>query len=368
MLLTFVENISTDHGAYVAGQTYDVLDRDAESWVRVGYARLTDGAAISDSFADIITQMRRQRRGPVIDPAKLEAGMLARLDIGAGETALFMPFLGEVGWLVMWHMRLVNFSRASRKIVCCRRGQECLFPSASEFFYDWQDPLKDAERAGTDRVVRQWPEIAAKFPGAVPVLAGGLSMDEELIPLRPGERIPVTPAVRRGLRVDVCIGTRRRKFLPAKNWQHWPRVAEALRGAGLTFAVIGSRESSYALDGMAGMSDEMGGWDAAVELLSNCRLFIGTDSGGAHLASVVGKCPLVVQQVPDPCSGTTRCFIGRMRQTTTHGVEWLGPGEWDSPDTMIERALEAGKWKSKSTACNESIETEQATECAAFKG
>jgi hypothetical protein len=343
MILKFRQSIGTDHGPYTAGKTYDVAEPFAIDWLRCGYAE--PGDTSSATMQEVIAQMKAMRRSQkppaVVDLDKIAAATLGRLDSAQGKTALFLPFLGEVGWLVMWHMRLVEFSTAARKIVCCHRGQECLFPSAAEFFYDWTNPIPDSLRAGTDRVERRWPRICDEFPHATPILAGGLSMEEELITVHIDRKIPITPRTRRGLKVDVCIGTRKREFLPAKNYPHWPRIAEALRAAGLTYAVIGSRESSYDLPGMTCMSADFGDWDAAVELLQNCRLFIGTDSGGAHLASIANGCPMIVQQVPDPHSGTTRCFIPRMVQTSSHQVVHLPPETWDQPEVMIDRTLEA---------------------------
>lgn len=285
---------------------------------------------------DLEPQSKKERQAR---RRQCERSVFARLDHGAGRPCVFLPFLGEIGWLIMWHMRLVHFSKAARKIVCCHRGQECLFPTADEFFYDWQDPVDDTERAGTDRIERKWPEIQDRFPGVAPIAAGGLTMDEELIPVHPEQRIPLKPRITRGLKVDVCIGVRNRGFLPDKNYPHWPRVAAELAARGLTFAVIGSQASSYPLDGMACMSGDYGDWDAAIELLQNCRLFVGTDSGGAHLASVANSCPMIVQQVPDPASGTTRCFIPRMKLTTDHQVIRLGQDQWDWPEVLIEHAL-----------------------------
>src|SRR5690606_19352583 len=90
------------------------------------------------------------------------ADLLARLDDGAGEPVLFLPFVGEFGHLSMSHVRMVHFHRASRKAVCCQPGQEVLFPSADEYFTDWTDPIRDKDRVGTlrDRKI-PWPNIEA---------------------------------------------------------------------------------------------------------------------------------------------------------------------------------------------------------------
>jgi hypothetical protein len=251
-------------------------------------------------------------------------------------TKLFLPFLGEFGWLVMHYVRLVHFTEATYKIVCCQRGQECLFPTADEFFYDWKHPLQDWQRVGTDRQKREWPEIEAVFPNADPIQAGGVSFRHEAKHcIRIDQRIPIRPNNIRGLKVDVCIGVRARGMHPQKNWPHWPIVARSLSENGFTFAVIGCRETSYPLRGMACMSGDFGDLDAAVELLQNCRLFVGTDSGGAHLASLVNGCPMVVMDVPD----TVRHFIPRMQATTDHEITIIGREHWNSPNIIRDAII-----------------------------
>jgi hypothetical protein len=268
-----------------------------------------------------------------------KAVMDAKLELGVGGKAVFLPFQGEAGWWLMHAIRLVHFSQAIHKTVCCKRGQECLFPSADAFDYDWADVVPDELRAGTNRrhsvSAIQWPEIVARYPDSVPVGTGEISHTQELFPYHLESRIPIRPLKVRGLKVDVCVGVRNRAFLPEKNYPHWPYIASRLREKGLTFAVIGNRQTSVPLEGQTCISGDYGDWDSAVELLQNCKVFIGTDSGGAHLSSVANGCPMIVQEVPNTAACTTRNFISRMAATTNYPVTHLPADRWNDPDAFL---------------------------------
>ena len=273
----------------------------------------------------------RGRALPANPPADLDARFALRLKQGEGEPALFLPFVGEFGHLCMYHMRLVHFHTASRKVVCCKPGFEIFYPSADEFDYDWTNPISDDQRAGTERVRRDWPEIARRHPGHRPIQGGNTSLAEETIVLCPGEKIPLKPRTLRGLRVDVCIGTRARKMDTSKNWQHWTEVAAAIQAMGLTVGVIGTRETSYPIDG-AIMSGDYGDCDAAVEMLQNCSCFLGGDSGCAHLAAVVG-CRMLVMPVP-----VSKRYLPRMEQENPGNVQFFDDAHWNDLNAAIERA------------------------------
>src|SRR5258706_7066837 len=61
------------------------------------------------------------------------------------DSVIFTPYYGEFGWMIMNHLRYVHAHPAKHKIVCCERGNECLFPSASEFIY-FDHPIKEDAR------------------------------------------------------------------------------------------------------------------------------------------------------------------------------------------------------------------------------
>ena len=273
-------------------------------------------------------------RNTVEEPKPDRQFMDAKLEHGKDKKVLFLPFQGEVGWFIMHAVRLVYFNKAAYKIACIKPGQECLFPNVDEFYYDWKDVVPDELRSGTHGGNVNWDEIIYHYPDATPMATGNISDEQEFMSYDLDHKIPVKPKKAQGLQVDVCIGVRNRSFLPDKNYKHWQFIADKLRNAGLTYAVIAASNSGCDLHGQKYMSGDYG-WDGAIELLQNCKLFIGTDSGGGHLASIANGCPMIVQRVPDALANTTRSWIERMKQTTTHKVVEVPAHDWDDPDTMI---------------------------------
>jgi len=309
MFVKMLKTYATPTNCFLFRHRYDVEDAIAADW-------------IAKSIAEHTTQ----------PPTHIEM-LLARLDVGAGEDCLFLPFVGEFGHEIMSHIRMVHFHKASTKVVCCRPGNEVLYPSADSYVTDWTDPITDAERVGTirDQVIA-WPDLIARFPQHRPIAAGNLSFEQEMHCIGEGEPIPFRPKLR-GLTSDVVFGIRNRKFAPEKNWQHWQALAAACRSAGLTYAVIGGRDTSADVDGQVCHTGDLD-TDAAIELLQQCRLYIGTDSGGSHLASTVGAPMLVFRE---PRNGM-RDFVPRMARVNPGRVQYLADG-WDKPQDVAEAML-----------------------------
>lgn len=307
--IEMLQTIGTPKGGYLAGKVYLVQSSIARAWCDNGLARTTSRL-----------------------PAAFEQ-LMARLDIGGGQRCLFVPFVGEFGHQVMTHIRLVHFHKAAEKIVCCRRGDEVLYPSANQYVTDWCDPVRDQYRIGTMRGRQlDWPQLTQRFPDCIQVSGADLTPEQELFCIESGRRILFLPR-RRGLRVDVVLGVRTRKFCQERNWTHWQQLANSLTTAGHTFAVIGHKSTSFDLTGQACHSGDLD-TDAAIELLQNCRLYIGTDSGNSHLAATVGANMLVFREE----KGGSRDLTERMREVNPQPIQVLRR-VWDRPQTVIAAAL-----------------------------
>jgi hypothetical protein len=137
-----LDSVATPDDCFRKGDRYEVDMAHGVSFIR-------SGAAIQTT-----------------QPPEIIERLLARLEIGAGGKAIFLPNAGiEFGHTVMTGIRIVEFSRATEKIVCCRPGEQVLYPSATGFCTDWTDPIPDAKRVGTMRDTQLlWPEIAARYP------------------------------------------------------------------------------------------------------------------------------------------------------------------------------------------------------------
>lgn len=311
MFVVMICTVAQERQSYRRGQIYEVPAVLGREWIAKGMAAI--------SFT----------------PPPHVARLLMRLDYGEGHPCLFLPFLGEFGHLIMSHIRLVHFHRGARKVVCCRPGEEVLFPSADEFVTDWADPVKDIDRVSTMRDQSfDWPELCARFPDHAPIHAGNLEPDQEIWPIESAQRIPFAPEPR-GFDADVVLGVRHREFAPERNWPHWQRVADAITAAGYTFAVIGNKETSRDL---AGQVCHSGDFDtaAAVELLRNCKLYIGQDSGNSHLAAAVGARMLVFRETS---SGSRDLVDGYMKRINPGRIEKMISG-WDFPARIAIRACE----------------------------
>lgn len=309
MYVAMNETVATPQMVYRQGWLYVVPDRLAAEWIRAGFARESQDK-----------------------PAYVQQ-LLDRLDDGAGQPCLFLPFVGEFGHMIMTHVRLVHWHKASRKVVCCRVGEECLYPSADEFVTDWEDPTPDLKRIGTMRERQpDWSHLIERYPGLHVLQSGGLTPEQELWPINAAERVPFAP-YRRGLKADVVLGVRVRQFCPERNWRHWQRLADEIRRAGYSVAVIGVRPTTLDLVGQVHHSADYD-TSAAVELLEGCQLYVGTDSGSSHLAAAVGAPMLVFREE----AGGSRDLTTLMEERNPGRVEVVRHA-WEYPDRVIRAVL-----------------------------
>lgn len=312
MYVEMQTNCATANGPLVKGTVYELEFDQAASLVSAGFARTTT------------------TRPPEIQR------LYDRLDDGEDKRVVFMPFVGEFGHLIMSHVRIVHFNRAAVKIVCCRPGQEVLFPSASGFITDWTHPVPDCFRVGTGRGFHRsgidFPDIKALYEGHHFIKSGDLTPKQEIHPLFPLEKIPFAPR-RRGLWVDVAIGTRCRAIFAERNWTHFQHLADALTRAGFTFATVGARPIVQDLAGQAFNTADFD-TDASIETVQNARLYIGTDSGASHLAAAAGANMLLFRETR---SGS-RDLTGLMGKVNPGRVEVIAGG-WTNPELVINAAL-----------------------------
>jgi hypothetical protein len=250
--------------------------------------------------------------------------------------AVFLPWIGEFGVMLLRWVRYVHWYEATEKIVCCRRGFEVFFPSATAFLYDWPDLLEDRDRVGDGDT----------HNASAPLLAYG----EELKKLYPRhihvlphhdrgkqcglKAFSLVPAVVRGLSTDVVLGVRSRQYKPARNWSYWECLAKSLSSDGYSIGLVGQKGTSQDL-----VSATVRAWDwgddpsASIELLSNCRLYIGTDSGASHLAAFCSAPSLVFQYDGDGVGH----HVDKMQAINLSYFQFLH-NVWDHPDVVAENA------------------------------
>jgi ADP-heptose:LPS heptosyltransferase len=70
--------------------------------------------------------------------------------------------------------------------------------------------------------------------------------------------------------------------------------------------------------------------------LQNCKLFLGGDSGSAHLAAAV-RCPMLVLPVPKQCG---RHYLPRMETENPGNVSFFPDECWNEPDKAVALATQ----------------------------
>lgn len=268
---------------------------------------------------------------------------------------VFTPFYGEYGFFVMSYIRSVHYSTAPEKIVCCRPGEEIYFPSASEFFYEWEHPFEDRVKSGfrdcysfEAPAFRTPPEINTldvlkqKYPAAAII---------ELlyhIPFRDVHRYPVSlphkPTATPTLKIVICA-RRRNCDIPEgdnglRNYPYWESIVEVLRSNGLSIAQIGQEDTSFALPGLQCRSwEHPNSTEVAIDLLRKCSLYIGTDTGPTHLAALLGT-PMLLFRNPYEHSYNLikECVISVCEASQTR-YSIVRDG-WDKPHSIITTALQ----------------------------
>jgi len=218
-------------------------------------------------------------------------------------TIIFLPFRGEFGQMLMAHVRWVHGIKAERKIVCCRRGDEPLFPSATGFFYDWVGVTDDQRHTQflmskensryleslEPALLTLYPKARIRFP-----LDG---LKPQRFPWCPQHNFVPEPAGKAPHRFpDILVAPRFRKHGAHRNFQYWDDVIDGLELQGFRVGLLGTSETSVDRLGLPlwlkawNYEDNLG---ITLHWMQQAKLVLCTDSGIAHLAVLAGA-PLQV--------------------------------------------------------------------------
>lgn len=217
------------------------------------------------------------------------------------EYVCFLPWYGEFGWYIMNHVKRVHGYNHSKKIVCLKRGHECLFPSAYGFYY-CGNPYPDGKRAGVGRVHKVEED---KIRRDIKEIYG-----ESVRFIRPQDtswqekkslaKIHFVPQSRNnfGLDVDVVITPRKRQIDRLRNFRHWQKLINMLTNNGLTVGACGSKESSQlGLERLKHKSWDYVDIDSDIEMITKSKVVVSQESGLAYLTMLCEK-PLMILDNP----------------------------------------------------------------------
>lgn len=268
---------------------------------------------------------------------------------------VILPFYGEFGWFLLSYVRMVHYFEASQKIVCCHRGDESYFPSATAFYYDWKDLFDDSARQGFRN---EWPIAAPRRVfAAEQELKDKLTQlyaDHDLvrfdypIPLHLLKYFPMPvldPQTSIDTQVDIVVCARRR-LTPTRpsdqerNYPHWLEILQPLVDQGYSVGMIGKRETSFSFDQITTAAWEFPhSTDAMISMLQNSRLYIGTDTGPTHLATLLRRPQIVFRYEGDAENpDLLRAVVQRIAQHEGFYVK-IVDNAWTQPNEVVHAAI-----------------------------
>ena len=199
----------------------------------------------------------------------------------------YLPWRGELGWMIMCFVKKFHADPSLDKIICCKPGHECLFPSASHFFYDWQD-IPDSQKAGVAQVTDEESikeKVIAQF-----------TKDIEFIPLsevgwhnkHSFAQHTFIPQPKNVLdfKVDVVITPRHRQIDVLRNWNcaNWQVIINELAKRNITVGVCGTKDTSCQLQHVLHKSYDHIDIDSDVEMMNNAKIVVTQESGLQYLS------------------------------------------------------------------------------------
>lgn len=296
-----------------------------------------------------------------IDPKKLEDFLLPCDD----PKTVFLPYSGEFGTAIIKYMLRFHYHASQYKIACIPRGYECFFPDAKEFIYDYPSPNPRWEnysgegwvlngskksivvdnltrkyyRNGVrERILRyfHWKQrsnvklreefnrfIKPKYPDAVIRHINLFNTKDPVtnLPIQSIAKMPFKNSNKYGIKVDVVFANRKLDG-DKRSFKKWPEIVGYLKSKGLTVGGIGKLETSFTGMNIVNNFDYENPNDAAIEMLSSARYYIGTDTGVTHLAMNFHHLKSILFRIDDgtydwifPYAGENTKIIKKMRKT-----------------------------------------------------
>lgn len=219
---------------------------------------------------------------------------------GDPEKIFFLPFIGEFGCYLTTFVHDIYRIQAEEKVVAIRPKHKILFPTATEFFYDWDIFVNDINREGVNRtdgpirvvtalmhtILEEYPQYKdytfispfGRYDSTYPLPYSGFELETLT-------DIDVWP--------HICICTRNREIHKRKNMgkEYWESLISHLPK--YKIANVGDRDTS-----INDLKVDYNSWDyhygiydinSSINLMQNSKLVVTTNTGGLHLANLCGK-------------------------------------------------------------------------------
>lgn len=252
-------------------------------------------------------------------------------------TACFLPWRGELGLMLLSWVRYVNSHPADNKIVCATRGSEALYPTATSFFYKW-DEVQDQDKNGkllrsiqnSDYLDSIKSYLIQYFPTAEFIYPDRHRENKREWNFKP------EPRVKRGLTADIVLGPRFRLHGAGRNFEHWHDLTRTFTSWGLSVGLIGAADTSLDIHEDAIRSWDYDFMDAGLELLCNAKLAVMSCSGTAHLAVLCGTPLKVIYDEPGRAvDGNGPWYMEAMQKFATAHCEPIIHA-WNDPEKIYQ--------------------------------
>jgi hypothetical protein len=258
---------------------------------------------------------------------------------------VYLPFIGEFGWYILLFVKKFNADHHNDKMICCKKGHECLFPTAKHFFYDWQD-VDDNLKAGVsdhklEFIVKQ--KIMIDNSKVNPFVKNQYKTIEEFVYLSDcgwhnknnfsdSVFIP-KPKYNNNLNVDVVICPRNRQVDSYRNWkqENWQLIIDGLKKRGYRVGLCGSKNSSFDLNNLDHKSYDYVDVDSDVEMMLSAKLVIGQESGLQYLSFLCERPTFCIDHYHKDFGSD----LHRPKHVPFKSLEHL----WDDPNEILKEAL-----------------------------
>lgn len=250
---------------------------------------------------------------------------------GSDKPTIFMPNYGDFGPVAHKLIKIIHFFKAPAKIVCCKKGEEAYYPSADGFYYRWEDFVEEKHKWAffskgkisglganekyliyKEKYCDEYNRIKLEFGDSWNyVELWKFSVDFIFEKYDHLFRFKLSPKTTYNISTDVVISPRNRESRKESNFLHWEDIIDKLNNKGYSVGCVGSKEESFDLENSA-----INAWDyedlssAVIELLSNCKLYLGLDTGVSHLAGFMSV-PMILFSDANPTLYSTN-YMKRM--------------------------------------------------------
>lgn len=220
---------------------------------------------------------------------------------GDPEKIFVLPFLGEFGCYLTTYVHDFHRLDVKEKVIAIRPRHKILFPTATDFFYDWDIEILDEHKDGVNRtngpkriilklmkrVIEEYPQYA-DFTFISPFgHYNSANLPYKGFNLPKLNDIPLHPDI------TICARNRVKRLSKNIDNNYWINLIEHLNDNFYTVASAGEKHTSVQDLPVIGNS-----WDyhygifdinCSINLMQNSKVVVTTNTGGMHLANMCNK-------------------------------------------------------------------------------